>query len=51
MPASAPRENLDSQLKQLRAAGCSSRTIYREKGAQADQRELNRMLGKLAPAM
>jgi DNA invertase Pin-like site-specific DNA recombinase len=35
----------------LRAAGCSSRNIYREKvtGARADRRELNRMLGKLAP--
>jgi hypothetical protein len=41
---------LDSLLKQLRAAGCGSRNIYREKGARADQRELNRMLGKLAPA-
>jgi DNA invertase Pin-like site-specific DNA recombinase len=42
---------LDSQLEQLRAAGCSSRNIYREKvtGARADRRELNRMLGKLAP--
>ena len=40
---------LDSQHKQLRAAGCSSRNIYREKvtGARADRRELNRMLGKL----
>jgi Resolvase, N terminal domain len=48
MPASAP--TLDSQLDQLRAAGCSSRNIYREKvtGARADRRELNRMLGKLA---
>src|SRR5689334_21748315 len=37
--------------EQLRAAGCSSRNIYREKvtGARADRRELNRMLGKLAP--
>jgi hypothetical protein len=35
----------------LRAAGCSSRNIYREKvtGAWPDRRELNRMLGKLAP--
>ena len=42
---------LDSQLEQLRAAGCGSRKIYREKvtGARADRRELNRMLGKLAP--
>ena len=35
----------------MRAAGCSNRNIYREKvtGARADRRELNRMLGKLAP--
>src|SRR5262249_17410081 len=49
---SAIRKNsLDSQLEQLRGAGCSSRNIYREKvtGARADRRELNRMLGKLAP--
>jgi DNA invertase Pin-like site-specific DNA recombinase len=39
------------QLEQLRAAGCSNRNTYREKvtGARADRRELNRMLGKLAP--
>jgi DNA invertase Pin-like site-specific DNA recombinase len=44
-------QTLDSQLEQLRAAGCSNRNIYREKvtGARADRRELNRMLGKLAP--
>jgi DNA invertase Pin-like site-specific DNA recombinase len=44
-------QTLDCQLEQLRAAGCSSRNIYREKvaGARADRRELNRMLGKLAP--
>jgi DNA invertase Pin-like site-specific DNA recombinase len=44
-------QTLDSQLEQLRAAGCSSRNIYREKvtGAHSDRRELNRMLGKLAP--
>ena len=44
-------QTLDSQLEQLRAAGCSSRNIYREKltGARADRHELNRMLGKLAP--
>jgi DNA invertase Pin-like site-specific DNA recombinase len=44
-------QTLDSQLERLRAAGCSSRNIYREKvrGAQADRRELNRILGKLAP--
>src|SRR6267378_5396396 len=44
-------QSLDSQLEQLRAAGCGSRNIYREKvtGARADRRELNRMLAKLAP--
>jgi DNA invertase Pin-like site-specific DNA recombinase len=44
-------QNLDSQLEQLRAAGCSSRNIYREKatGARPDRRELSRMLGKLTP--
>jgi DNA invertase Pin-like site-specific DNA recombinase len=44
-------QTLDAQLEQLRAAGCRNRNIYREKvtGAQADRRELNRMLGKLAP--
>src|SRR6202008_2636473 len=43
-------QTLDSQLEQLRAAGCG-RNIYREKvtGARADRRELNRMLGKLGP--
>jgi DNA invertase Pin-like site-specific DNA recombinase len=45
------RATLDSQLEQLRAAGCSTRNIYREKvtGARADRRELNKMLRKLAP--
>src|SRR5271155_4788501 len=44
-------QTLDAQLEQLCKAGCSSRNIYREKvtGARADRRELNRMLGKLAP--
>jgi hypothetical protein len=44
-------QTLATQLEQLRAAGCTSRNIYREKvtGARADRRELNRMLGKLAP--
>src|SRR5467141_105073 len=48
---SAYGQTLDSQLEQLRKAGCTSRNIYREKvtGARADRRELNRMLGKLAP--
>ena len=42
-------QTLDAQLEQLRDAGCIK--IYREKvtGARADRRELNRMLGKLAP--
>jgi len=41
-------QTLDSQLEQLRAAGCGSRNIYREKatGARPDRRELNRMPGK-----
>jgi DNA invertase Pin-like site-specific DNA recombinase len=44
-------QTLDSQLEQLRAAGCSNRNIYREKatGARPDRRELNRMLRRLAP--
>jgi DNA invertase Pin-like site-specific DNA recombinase len=44
-------QTLDAQLDQLRAAGCASRSIYREKvtGARADRRELNRMLAKLTP--
>src|SRR5215204_4938414 len=44
-------QTLDTQLDQLRAAGCSSRNIYREKvtGVQADRRELLRMLDPLAP--
>ena len=44
-------QTLDAQLEQLRKAGCSSRNIYREKvtGARADRRELNRIVGKLAP--
>jgi hypothetical protein len=38
-------------MTKLRAAGCGSRNIYREKvtGARADRRELYRKLGKLAP--
>ena len=37
-------QTLDTQLEQLRGAGCSSRNIYREKatGARPDRRELNR---------
>jgi DNA invertase Pin-like site-specific DNA recombinase len=44
-------QTLESQLEQLRKAGCTSRNIYREKvtGARPDRRELNRMLRKLAP--
>jgi DNA invertase Pin-like site-specific DNA recombinase len=44
-------QTLDNQLEQLRAAGCGSRNIYREKvtGARADRRKLNRMLGELTP--
>jgi DNA invertase Pin-like site-specific DNA recombinase len=44
-------QTLDSQLEQLRAAGCSGRNIYREKvtGTRADRRELLRMLKRLAP--
>jgi len=44
-------QTLHSQLDQLRAAGCTSRNIYREKvtGAHSDRRQLLRMLGKLAP--
>ena len=41
-------QTLDAQLEQLRAAGCAK--LYREKasGAQADRRELQRMLKALA---
>src|SRR3954471_15930094 len=44
-------QTFDTQLDQLRAAGCSSRNIYREKvtGARADRRELLRMLDRLTP--
>src|SRR5918992_4828374 len=44
-------QTLDTQLEQLRAAGCSSRNIYRERvtGARADRRELLRMLDRLTP--
>src|SRR5690242_6916926 len=44
-------QTLDSQLDQLRKAGCSSRNIYREKvtGARPDRRELLKMLKHLAP--
>ena len=49
--ASTYGQTLNSQLEQLRKAGCSSRNIYREKatGARPDRRELNRMLGELGP--
>ena len=44
-------QTLDSQLEQLRAAGCTSRNIHRERatGARPDRSELNKMLDKLAP--
>jgi predicted site-specific integrase-resolvase len=44
-------QTLDNQLKQLRAAGYSSRNIYREDvtGAWADRAELLRMLDRLVP--
>ena len=44
-------QTLDAQLEQLRAAGCSSRKIYREKvtGARADRRALLKMLDRLGP--
>src|SRR5262249_18801849 len=44
-------QTIASQLEQLRAAGCISRNIYREKaaGARPDRRELLRMLRRLAP--
>jgi DNA invertase Pin-like site-specific DNA recombinase len=44
-------QTLDSQLEQLRKAGCNSRNIYREKvtGARPDRRELLRMLERLEP--
>ena len=43
-------QTLDSQLEQLRAAGCTGK-IYREKvtGAHNDRRELLKMLKGLAP--
>src|SRR3954453_19597715 len=48
-PVSTSGQPLDTQLEQLRAAGCASRNIYREKvtGARADRRELLRMLDRL----
>jgi DNA invertase Pin-like site-specific DNA recombinase len=44
-------QTLAVQLDQLRAAGCSSRNIYREKvtGARPDRRELLKMLKAVAP--
>ena len=43
-------QTLDSQLEQLRAAGCTAK-IYREKvtGAHNDRRELLKMLKAIAP--
>ena len=45
-------QTLDAQLEQLRAAGCSSRNIYREKvtGARADRRGLTGCLASWPPA-
>jgi predicted site-specific integrase-resolvase len=42
-------QTLDAQLEQLRAAGCASRNIYREKvtGAHSDRRQLLKMLADL----
>jgi DNA invertase Pin-like site-specific DNA recombinase len=44
-------QTIDSQLEQLRPAGCGSRNIYREKvtGARPDRRERLRMLDQLVP--
>jgi DNA invertase Pin-like site-specific DNA recombinase len=49
--ASTVGQTLDSQLEQLRAAGCTAR-IYREKvtGAHNDRLELLKTLKALAPA-
>jgi DNA invertase Pin-like site-specific DNA recombinase len=51
LPRQRYGQTLDSQLGQLRAAGCTSRNIYREKvtGARPDRRELLRMLDRLTP--
>jgi DNA invertase Pin-like site-specific DNA recombinase len=47
-------QTLDSQLEQLRKAGCTSRNIYREKvtGAHSDHRQLlnSRCLTASTPA-
>jgi Resolvase, N terminal domain len=45
-------QTLDSQLEQLRAAGCNSRNIYREKvtGAKADRRSLTGCSASSTPA-
>jgi DNA invertase Pin-like site-specific DNA recombinase len=45
-------QTLGSQLEQLRAAGCNSRNIYREKvtGARADRRELTGCSASSPPA-
>jgi DNA invertase Pin-like site-specific DNA recombinase len=42
-------QTLDAQLAQLKAQGCSK--VYREKasGAQADRRELLKLLGSVRP--
>ena len=52
MPASAPTGRpWTASLSSFANTDAQSRNIYREKvtGASADRRELNRMLGKLAP--
>ena len=45
-------QTLDALFDQLRAAGCTSRNIFREKvtDARADRRELLRRLDRLGPA-
>src|ERR1700730_17042402 len=49
-PVSTVGQTLDSQLEQLRAAGCTAK-IYREKvtGGHNDRRELLKMLKSLVP--
>ena len=46
-------QTLDTQLEQLRDAGCGRRNIYREKvtGARADRRELTGCSAGWPPAM
>src|SRR5918997_4899499 len=42
-------QTLDAQLEQLRAEGCAKLDREKASGAQADRRELQRMLKALAP--